>query len=66
MFEYPRYMRIFQHDFSPSLANPAAAHAEFQFRDAGCFLSRQTLVPSKRPGMALWREKLFAGRCHVV
>lgn len=25
MFEYPRYMRIFQHDFSPSLANPAAA-----------------------------------------
>ncbi len=24
------------------------------------FLSRQTLIPSKRPGMALWREKLFA------
>lgn len=24
------------------------------------FLSRNTLVPSKRPGMALWREKLFA------
>ncbi|WP_425349293.1 KUP/HAK/KT family potassium transporter [Rhizobium leguminosarum] len=43
-----------------------AAHAEFQFPDAGYFLSRQTLVPSKRPGMALWREKLFAWRCHVV
>jgi KUP system potassium uptake protein len=27
---------------------------------AGWFLSRQVLVPTKRPGMALWREKLFA------
>jgi KUP system potassium uptake protein len=24
------------------------------------FLGRETLIPSKRPGMALWREKLFA------
>jgi KUP system potassium uptake protein len=24
------------------------------------FLSRQTLIASKTPGMALWREKLFA------
>ena len=24
------------------------------------FLSRETLLPSKRPGMAIWREKLFA------
>jgi KUP system potassium uptake protein len=24
------------------------------------FLSRETLIPSQRPGMALWREKLFA------
>jgi KUP system potassium uptake protein len=24
------------------------------------FLGRQTLIPSNRPGMALWREKLFA------
>ena len=24
------------------------------------FLARQTLIASKRPGMALWREKLFA------
>ncbi|MFL6200855.1 MAG: potassium transporter Kup, partial [Thermoanaerobaculia bacterium] len=24
------------------------------------FLSRETLIPSKQPGMALWREKLFA------
>ena len=27
---------------------------------ASYFLSRQTLVPSRRPGMALWREHLFA------
>jgi KUP system potassium uptake protein len=26
----------------------------------GYFLSRQTLIPSRKPGMALWREKLFA------
>ena len=24
------------------------------------FLSRETLIPSKAPGMAIWREKLFA------
>lgn len=24
------------------------------------FLSRQTLIPSSRPGMAIWRERLFA------
>ena len=30
------------------------------FRLTGFFLSRQTLIASKHPGMALWREKLFA------
>ena len=24
------------------------------------FLGRETLIPTKRPGMAIWREKLFA------
>jgi KUP system potassium uptake protein len=28
--------------------------------DTSYFLSRQTLIPSARPGMAIWREKLFA------
>ncbi|WP_299646717.1 potassium transporter Kup [Sphingomonas bacterium] len=28
--------------------------------DTSFFLSRQTLLASERPGMALWREKLFA------
>jgi KUP system potassium uptake protein len=28
--------------------------------DTSFFLARQTLLPSARPGMAIWREKLFA------
>ena len=28
--------------------------------DTSFFLSRQTLLPSERPGMMIWREKLFA------
>ena len=32
----------------------------FKMMDTSFFLARQTLLPSKRPGMAVWREKLFA------
>ncbi|MFM9976892.1 MAG: potassium transporter Kup [Sphingomonadaceae bacterium] len=32
----------------------------FKMMDTSFFLSRQTLLPSARPGMAIWREKLFA------
>jgi KUP system potassium uptake protein len=28
--------------------------------DTSYFLGRQTLIPSARPGMAIWREQLFA------
>ncbi|MEK8088710.1 potassium transporter Kup [Thermithiobacillus plumbiphilus] len=28
--------------------------------DTSYFLSRETLIPSRQPGMALWREKIFA------
>jgi len=28
--------------------------------DTSYFLARQTLIASSRPGMAIWREKLFA------
>lgn len=28
--------------------------------DTSYFLERQTLIASNRPGMATWREKLFA------
>jgi len=32
----------------------------FDMMKTSFFLSRQTLIPSDKPGMALWREKLFA------
>ena len=34
--------------------------AEFKMMDTSFFLARQTLLASSRPGMAIWREKLFA------
>jgi KUP system potassium uptake protein len=34
--------------------------ADFRMMDTSFFLARQTLLPSSRPGMAIWREKLFA------
>jgi KUP system potassium uptake protein len=32
----------------------------FKMMDTSFFLARQTLLPSARPGMPIWREKLFA------
>ena len=32
----------------------------FKMTDTSFFLARQTLLSSSRPGMAIWREKLFA------
>lgn len=33
---------------------------EFNMLETSFFLSRETLIPSKTPGMALWREHIFA------
>ena len=33
---------------------------QFKMMDTSFFLARQTLIASSRPGMAIWREKLFA------
>ena len=33
---------------------------EFDMMHTSFFLSRQTLLPSEKPGMPLWREKIFA------
>ncbi|MBN8814987.1 MAG: potassium transporter Kup [Sphingomonas sp.] len=33
---------------------------KFKMMDTSFFLARQTLLPSSKPGMAIWREKLFA------
>ena len=35
--------------------------AEVRHDATSFFLSRQTLIASEHPGMAIWREKLFAG-----
>ena len=32
----------------------------FKMMETSFFLARQTLLPSSRPGMAIWREKIFA------
>ena len=34
--------------------------APFDMMHTSFFLSRQTLLASAKPGMAIWREKLFA------
>jgi KUP system potassium uptake protein len=38
----------------------AAADLDFDPKAAAYFLSRQTLIPSRKPGMPLWQEHLFA------
>ncbi|MGB7655351.1 MAG: potassium transporter Kup [Novosphingobium sp.] len=42
------------------LANEDRAGGPFKAMETSYFLARQTLLVSKRPGMAIWREKLFA------
>jgi KUP system potassium uptake protein len=33
---------------------------EFKYEETTFFLSRETIIPSDKPGMWLWRERLFA------
>jgi KUP system potassium uptake protein len=48
-------------DIPAALARVEACGPQFKMMDTSFFLARQTLVASpSRPGMALWREKLFA------
>ncbi|MBO9670716.1 MAG: potassium transporter Kup [Sphingobium sp.] len=47
-------------DVPTELAQIKNAGAPFKSMDTSYFLARQTLIPSARPGMMLWREKLFA------
>ena len=54
---------VIRYGFSEAPNVPGALSAlkdGFDPMKATYFLSRQTLVPSRRPGMALWREHLFA------
>jgi KUP system potassium uptake protein len=43
-----------------ALSRVTACGPAFKMMDTSFFLARQTLLPSSRPGMAIWREKLFA------
>lgn len=60
------YRMIIRIGFMDEANVPAELSAEtraggpFKPMDTSYFLARQTLIASKRPGMAIWREKLFA------
>lgn len=47
-------------DVPEALAKLTLCGPPFRMMETSFFLSRQTLLASARPGMALWREKLFA------
>ncbi|MCH4152040.1 MAG: potassium transporter Kup [Sphingobium sp.] len=47
-------------DIPAELAQEERAGGAFKPMDTSYFLARQTLIASNRPGMAIWREKLFA------
>ncbi len=47
-------------DLPAALQLPNTLGLEFSLMETSFFLSRQTIVPTKAPGMAMWREKLFA------
>ena len=47
-------------DVPRALALASANGFKFEMMETSFFVSRQTLIPTVGPGMALWREKLFA------
>jgi KUP system potassium uptake protein len=47
-------------DVPAALAKVDLCGAPFEMMQTSFFLSRQTLIASKAPGMAIWREKVFA------
>ena len=55
-----RYGFMEDPDVPAALACATDCGPVFKMMDTSFFLARQTLIASARPGMALWREKLFA------
>jgi len=55
-----RYGFVEEPDVPAALAKVERCGASFRMMDTSFFLARQTLLPSAKPGMSLWREKLFA------
>ncbi|PZO91024.1 MAG: potassium transporter Kup [Sphingomonas sanxanigenens] len=47
-------------DVPAALQRLTGCGPDIKMMDTSFFLARQTLLPSSRPGMAIWREKLFA------
>lgn len=55
-----RYGFLEETDVPAALKRSDICGGPFEMMRTSFFLSRQTLLPSAKPGMALWREKLFA------
>ena len=55
-----KYGFIEEPDVPVALAQVDRCGATFRMIDTSFFLSRQTLLASDKPGMMIWREKLFA------
>jgi KUP system potassium uptake protein len=47
-------------DIPTALKSVEMSGGPFEMMKTSFFLSRQTLIASSKPGMAIWREKLFA------
>jgi len=55
-----RYGFMQEPDVPEALTRLTGCGPAFKMMDTSFFLARQTLLPSSRPGMPIWREKLFA------
>jgi KUP system potassium uptake protein len=55
-----RYGFMEEIDVPAALAQLKGIGPQCKMMDTSFFLARQTLIASSRPGMAIWREKLFA------
>jgi KUP system potassium uptake protein len=55
-----RYGFLEETDVPAALTSQAMCGGPFEMMRTSFFLSRQTLLASSKPGMAIWREKLFA------
>ena len=55
-----RYGFLEETDVPAALKQVSVCGAPFDMMRTSFFLSRQTLIASAKPGMAIWREKLFA------
>jgi KUP system potassium uptake protein len=55
-----RYGFMQEPDIPAALGDVKSCGPDFKMMDTSFFLARQTLLASSRPGMAIWREKLFA------